>query len=241
MMFRSITIVTTMSLLSAAVSTTALAGENTAAESDVPAAPATPAGAVWNGAPSRRPAPKAGTARVVGEALAGVGVGVGLGIATAAVAYPLVERDCSDAGTPGQAIGCGLGNAAAAVAIGGLVYPLGVGVGVGLAGNIGDVHGSYMASIGGAYVGSAAGALLGWGLASGDAEGSAILLGYLVGAPLGAAIGHTLSLDWDGPSTGLVNVSGGRTRMSLPAVSVTADPLRPQGTLMSIRLMDGRF
>jgi hypothetical protein len=233
-MFRSITIITTMSLLSAVVSTTAHAGEDAAAASDVAAAPATPPGAVLTVTPSRRHAPKAGTVRVASEVLGGVGVGAALAVGVGVVTYYSAKESDDDgwdefAGFFGGAL------------LGGAVYPLGVGLGVGLAGNIGDVHGSYGASIGGAYVGSTAGALLGWGLVSGDQEGTAIFLGYVIGAPLGAVIGHTLSLDWDGPSTGLVNVSGGRTRMSLPAVSVTADPLRPQGTLTSIRLMDGRF
>jgi len=238
MKFRSISIVTTMSLLSAAVSTTALAGENTTAESDVAAAPATPPGAVLTVTPSRRPEPKAGTVRVVGEVVAGAGVGAALAVGVGVVASGALNELDPEGDDDGFIFSS---NDARSFVIGSAIYPLGVGLGVGLVGNIGDVHGSYAASIGGAYLGSAAGALLGWGLVAGDADEQAIFLGYLIGAPLGAVIGHTLSLDWDGPSTGLVNVSGGRTRMSIPAVSVTADPLRPQGTLMSIRLMDGRF
>jgi hypothetical protein len=234
MLFRSIRIVTTMSLLSAAVSTTAYAGENAAAESDVAAAPETLPGAVLTEVPPRRPAPKAGPGRVAGEVLVGVGAGAGLAVGAALVAFPILS-DADDSGWDG------LGNAIGAVAIGGMVYPLGVGLGVGMVGNVGDVEGSYWAAIGGAYLGAAGGALLGWGLLSGEKEEGAIFLGYLVGAPLGAVIGHTLSLDWDKESTGLVHVSGSRARMSIPAVSVTTDPLHPQGTLMSIRLMDGRF
>jgi hypothetical protein len=240
MMFRSIAFATTISLLSTAVSTTAHAGENTAAARDDVAAPATPPGAVFTEAPARRPAPQAGTGRVAGEVLAGVAVGAGLGITASALAYPRVEEDCSDPDNPGAGIACEIGNGVRAVAIGGLVYPLGVGLGVGVVGNLGDVHGSYGAAIGGAYLGSLAGALLGV-LAPEESAGSIALIGFLAGAPIGAVIGHTMTLEHDMPRTGLVNVSGSSTRLSIPAVSVTADPLHAQGTLTSIRLMDGRF
>jgi hypothetical protein len=234
MMFRSISIVTTMSLLSAAVSTTAHAGENTAAESDVPAAPATPAGAVWNGAPSRRPAPKTSSAHVIGEVLAGAAVGAGVAVGTGMLVYQSSQD-------PDDGVWADLANGVAAYVIGGAVYPLGAGLGVAVVGNIGDTHGSYGATIGGAYLGSLAGVVLGTALAPGHETGSGAVLGYLIGAPIGAVIGFNMTLEHDQPSTGLVNVSGNRTRMSIPAVSVTADPLRPQGTVTSIRLMDGRF
>ena len=233
MMFRSIALITTMSLLSTAVSPTAHAGENLA-ESEIAAATATLPGAVLAPAPPRRPAPKTGSARVVGEILAGVAVGTGLAVGTGMLAYESFESSDDDAWDS-------LGNAVGAAMIGGAVYPLGVGLGVGMVGNLGDVHGSYGAAIGGAYLGSLAGALLGVSLGSETLGGSAPLLGFLAGAPIGAALGHTATLDYDKPGTGLVNVNGNRTRMSIPAVSVTADPLRPQGTITSIRLMDGRF
>lgn len=232
MMFRSITLFTTMSLLSTIVSTTAHAGENPA-ESDVAAATATLPGALLAPTPPpRRPAPKAGSVRVVGEVLAGVGVGTGLAVGAGLLAYRSFE-DSEDDGWDS------LGNAIGGAVIGGALYPLGVGLGVGMVGNIGDVHGSYGAAIGGAYLGSLGGLLL--GAALGSEGGAAPFLGFVAGAPIGAAIGHTMTLDYDEPGTGLVNVSGNRTRMSIPAVSVTADPLRPQGTITSIRLMDGRF
>lgn len=238
MMFRSITLLTTMSLLSTVVSTTAHAGENTA-ESDVTAAPATPAGAVLTGTPLRRAEPEVGTGRVVGEVLAGLAVGAGLSIGTGVAVYTASERadDLDEDDDAWQS----LGNAAAGVILGGAAYPLGVGLGVGLVGNVGDVHGSYAASIGGAYLGSLGGALLGWSLGPDTWGGSAGLIGFLAGAPIGAVIGHSMTLEYDRPSTGLVNVSGNQTRMSIPAVSVTADPLRPQSTITSIRLIDGRF
>ena len=232
MMFRSIALVTTMSLLSVA-STTAHAGENAAAESDVAVNPATPPGAVLTQAPARRPEPKAGTGRVVGEVLAGVAVGAGVAIGTGMLVYTTSYDDPDDGWDD-------LGNAIGGVLIGGAVYPLGVGLGVGMVGNAGDVHGSYGAAIGGAYLGSLAGVLLGT-LAPEEDGGSLSLIGFVVGAPIGAAIGHTMTLEYDNPGTSLVNVSGNQTRLSIPAVSVTADPLRPQGTLTSIRLMEGRF
>jgi hypothetical protein len=64
-----------------------------------------------------------------------------------------------------------------------------------------------------------------------------VLLGYLAGAP----IAWNTTLEDQGSGTGLVNVSGNRTHLSIPAMSVTSDPLRPQGMLASVRLMDGRF
>ncbi len=118
---------------------------------------------------------------------------------------------------------------------------------VAIAGTRGDVYGSVMNTIKGAYLGSVGGALLG-GLAGhaiapdeGAGASVGIVFGYLAGAPIGAAIAWNMTLEDHEPSTGLVNVSGNRTSMSIPAVSVTADPLRPQGTLTSVRLMDGRF
>jgi hypothetical protein len=238
MMFRSITLLTTMSLLSTVVSTTAHAGENTA-ESDVATSAATAPGAVFTEAPVRRGKPKAGADRVAGEVLIGLAVGAGLSIGTGVAVYKASER--ADELDEDDDAWQSLGNAAAGVVFGAAAYPLGVGVGVGLAGNAGDVHGSYGASIGGAYLGSLGGALLGWSLGPDTWGGSAGLIGFLAGAPIGAVIGHSMTLEYDRPSTGLVNVSGNRTRMSIPAVSVTADPLRPQSTITSIRLMDGRF
>jgi hypothetical protein len=233
MMFRSTALFTTSSLFCMVISTTAHAGEHSAA-SDVAPATATLPGAVLAPTPHRRPAPKAGAGRVVGEVLAGAAVGAGVAVGTGALAYASMEDPSDDSWDL-------LGNTFAAVAIGGAVYPLGVGLGVGLAGNHGDVHGSYGAAIGGAYLGSLGGVLLGSALGPDTLGGSAGLLGFLAGAPLGAVITHTMTLDYDQPGTGLVNVSGNRASLSIPAVSVTADPLRPNGTLTSIRLMDGRF
>jgi hypothetical protein len=67
------------------------------------------------------------------------------------------------------------------------------------------------------------------------------MVGYVLGAPLGAAVAFHISLEPDEPSTGLVNVSGNGARLSIPVVSVTQDPQHPQRTLTSVRLMDGRF
>lgn len=234
MMFRSISLFTTMSLLAAAASTTAHAGENPAAESDDVTATATLPGAVLAPTPPRRPAPKAGSGRVVGEVLAGAAVGTGLALGTGFLAYKSLQ-DPSDDGWDD------LGDAVVGAMVGVAVYPLGAGLGVSLVGNHGDVHGSYAATIGGAYLGSLAGAVLGTAVTTGEDTGAGAFLGYVIGAPIGAALGHTMSLRYAVPGTGLVNVSGNRTRVSIPAVSVTADPLRPQGTLTSIRLMDGRF
>lgn len=235
MMFRSITFVTAASLLWTAVSTTAHAGEEST-KSDAGAAGATLPAAVLAPTPPRRAEPSAGPGRMVGEAVAGVAVGVGLAVGTGMLAFASFE-DSSDDGWDS------LGNTLGAVAIGGAVYPLGVGLGVSWVGNAGDVHGSYGATIGGAYLGSLAGVLLGAAMGEEALGGSAGLLGFLAGAPIGAVLGHTLTLEYDHhlPSTGLVNVNGNQARLSIPAVSVTADPLRPNGTLTSIRLMDGRF
>jgi len=138
-------------------------------------------------------------------------------------------------------------HAAIAAVIGLVVYPGGAGTGVAMAGTRGEVYGSATSTIQGAYLGSLGGALLGGlvGHAIGPDEGggasAGALLGYLIGAPIGATIAWNVTLKDHHPGTGLVNVGGGRTRMSIPAVSLAPDPLRPQGTVASIRLMDGRF
>jgi hypothetical protein len=237
MMFRSIALATTMSLLLAAVSTTAHAGENTAAR-DLAAAPMTPPGAVLPGAPSRRPAPKVGVRRVARDLLIGAGGGAAMAVGLGAVAFIGLydgRREKQD------------DHAAIAAVIGLVAYPGGAGTGVAMLGTRGEVYGSATKTIQGAYLGSLGGALLGGlvGHAIGPDEGggasAGALLGYLIGAPIGATIAWNVTLKDHQPGTGLVNVSGGRTRMSIPAVSLAPDPLRLQGTVASVRLMDGRF
>ena len=239
MMFRSIVLATAMSLLSAAVSTTAHASENTAA-SDVAADRATPPGAVLTATPSRRPAPAISPVRVTGEVLAGGVVATGLALGSGYLLYQAIGSDCSEAGTVGEALECGVRSEILPGLLGAVIYPAGAALGVALVGDLGDQQGHNGLALTGAYLGSAAGFLLGSALPEKWAGGG-LVIGFLAGAPIGAAIGYNWDLGYDQPSTGLLNVSGGRTRMSIPAVSVSADPLRPQGTLTSVRLMDGRF
>jgi hypothetical protein len=240
MMFRSIALATTMSLLSVAVSTTAHAGENTT-ERDAAANPETPPGAVLAGMPSRRPAPELSPLRVTGEVLAGTAVGAGLAVGSGYLLYQAIGDDCSESGTVGEALECGFKSTILPGLLGAVVYPAGVGMGVALVGDRGDVQGSTGLALTGAYLGSAAGFLIGGYVVPDRWAGTGMVVGFLAGAPIGAAIGYNWDLDSRQPRTGLVNVSGSRTRMSIPAVSVTADPLRPQSTVTSIRLMDGRF
>jgi hypothetical protein len=236
MMFRCIALAGAMSLFPAAVSTTAHAGEDAGAGSGVAAAPETPPGAVF-APPSAHRTREIGPQPVARELLVGAGVGAGVTLGAGAIAFLALqdgERDQAD-------------NAAGALAIGLIAYPLGAALGVAGAGTDGHVYGGVKNTIAGAYLGAISGAVLcglvGLGIAPEEGAGASVgvLLGYVVGAPLGAAIIWNATLQDHGPSTGLINVSGSRTRLSIPMVSVTPDPLRAQGTLASIRLMDGRF
>jgi hypothetical protein len=128
---------------------------------------------------------------------------------------------------------------------GALLYPLGVGLGVSWAGHRGDQTGSTGAAVGGAYlgalVGTVAGVSVGFAL-EGDSSLYVMLAGLLVGAPIGGVIGFNTTRDYDLPhGTGLVNVHGGAARLSIPAISITPDPLHTQRALTSVRLLDGRF
>jgi hypothetical protein len=115
-----------------------------------------------------------------------------------------------------------------------IAYPLGAGLGVAWVGNAGKQKGSLGAAIGGSYLGALAGALVG------EAAGNG-MIGFLVGAPIGATIAFSGTREYERPGTGLVNLTGGRARLAVPAVSVTPDPLRTQRTLTSVRVMDGQF
>jgi hypothetical protein len=237
MMFRSVTLFTAMSLFSAIVSTTAHAGEEAEDESDVAAVPETPPGGALIAPPSMHPVSKIGPQPVAREVLMGAGVGAIVTVGAGAIAFAAL-LDSEGEQTDKAAAGLGIGLAA---------YPLGAGLGVAIAGTRGDVYGSVKNTIKGAYLGAVGGVLLGGlvGYAIAPDEGAGVsvgvLLGYLAGAPIGAAIAWNTTLEDHGSGTGLVNVSGNRTRLSIPAVSVTSDPLRPQGMLASVRLMDGRF
>jgi hypothetical protein len=237
MMFRSIALATTMSLLSVATSTTAHAGENTAESAT---APATPPGAVLTSMPSSRPEPAVSGLRVTGEVVAGSLLGAGLAVGSGYLLYQAIGSDCSETGTVGDALECGVRSSILPGFLGAAVYPAGVAIGVSLVGDIGDQQGHNGLGLTGAYLGSAAGFLIGSALPDKWAGGG-MIIGFLAGAPLGAAIGYNWDLKHDGPSTGLLNVSGNQTRVSIPAVSVAPDPLRPQSTVATIRLMDGRF
>lgn len=238
-MQNGIVIVTILSLLSTtapalaqeAAQTEALAAEQTAAPA--PAVENTPPGAVFLGtahAPRRKPRLDSG--RIAGELLVGTATGAGLGIGTAVLLY-----HASD-GCTGF---CAFGNGLASAALGATVYPLGAGLGVSLAGHIGDQKGSTAAAVGGAYLGSLAGVLAGTLLSFGNGDSGIPFMGYLIGAPVGAAIGFNMTLKYDQPITGLVNVSDSGTRLSIPAVSVTQDPVHANRTVTSVRVIDARF
>lgn len=237
MMFRSVTLFTAMSLFSAIVSTTAHAGDDAEGESDVVAVPETPPGAAPIAPPSMHPGSKIGPQPVAREVLIGAGTGAIVTVGVGAIAF-LALLDGEREQTDNAAIGLGLGLAA---------YPLGAGLGVAIVGTRGDVYGSVKNTIAGAYLGSVGGALLcglvGHAIAPAEGAGASVgvLFGYLAGAPIGAAIAWNTTLEDHGSGTGLINVSGNRTHLSIPAISVTSDPLRPQGMLASVRLMDGRF
>ena len=226
-----------MSLFSAIVSTIAHAGEDAEGESDVVAVPETPPGAALLAPPSMHPVSKIGPQPVAREVLIGAGVGAIATVGVGAIAFLALqdgEREQAD-------------NAAGGLAIGLTAYPLVASLGVASVGTRGHVYGSVKNTIAGGYLGSVGGALLG-GLVGhviapdeGAGAGVGVLLGYLAGAPIGAAIVWNTTLEDHGSGTGLVNVSGNRTHLSIPAISVTSDPLRPQGMLASVRLMDGRF
>lgn len=117
-----------------------------------------------------------------------------------------------------------------------LAYPLGTGLGVAWIGNTRHQRGSLAAAIGGSYLGALAGAMVG------QAAGDHALVGFLAGAPLGAALLFNSTLESKRPrGTGLVNMTGGRAHWSIPAVSVAQDPLHAQRTITNVRVMDGRF
>lgn len=183
--------------------------------------------------------PRLGPGRVSGELVAGTAFGGVFALAgltagaTAADAYGRMTRDtacddvCADLARQSHVEKGALIGAA-------IAYPLGTGLGVAWVGSAGKQKGSLGAAIGGSYLGALAGALVG------EAAGNG-LVGFLVGAPIGATIAFNSTREYERPGTGLVNRSGGRTRWSVPAVSVSPDPLRSQRTLTSIRVMDARF
>jgi hypothetical protein len=183
--------------------------------------------------------PRLGAGRVTGELVAGAtfgGVfalaGVTAGV-TAGDVFGRMDRDaacddvCVELARESRAEKGALIGAA-------IAYPLGTGLGVAWVGNAGKQKGSLGAAIGGSYLGALAGALVG------EAAGSGVI-GFLVGAPIGATIAFNSTREFERPGTGLVNLTGGRARWSVPAVSVTPDPLRTQRTMTSIRVMDARF
>jgi hypothetical protein len=76
----------------------------------------------------------------------------------------------------------------------------------------------------------------------GQAAGDHGLVGFLAGAPIGAALLFNSTLEARRPrGTGLVNMAGKRAHFSIPAVSVAPDPLHAQRTITNVRVMDGRF
>jgi hypothetical protein len=183
--------------------------------------------------------PPLGAGRVSGEFVAGAAFGGVFALAgltagaTSADVYGRMSRDtacddvCADLARQSHVEKGALIGAA-------IAYPLGTGLGVAWVGNAGKQKGSLGAAIGGSYLGALAGALVG------EAAGNG-MIGFLVGAPIGATIAFNSTREYERPGTGLVNVSGGRTRWSVPAVSVSPDPLRSQRTLTSVRVMDARF
>jgi hypothetical protein len=187
----------------------------------------------------RRRRPPLAPGRVSGELVAGAAFGGVFALAgltagsTAGDAYGRMSRDkacdeaCMDLARQSHVEKGALIGAA-------IAYPLGTGLGVAWVGNAGKQKGSLGAAIGGSYLGALAGALVG------EAAGNG-MIGFLVGAPLGATIAFNSTREYERPGTGLVNLSGGRARLSVPAVSVSPDPLRSQRTLTSIRVMDARF
>lgn len=117
-----------------------------------------------------------------------------------------------------------------------LAYPLGTGLGVAWIGNTRHQRGSLAAAIGGSYLGALAGAMVG------QAAGDHGLVGFLAGAPIGAALLFNSTLESRRPrGAGLVNMTGTRAHWSIPAVSVAPDPLHAQRTITNVRVMDGRF
>lgn len=150
--------------------------------------------------------------------------------------------------------------------LGGLIgiaalYPLGAGLGVGLVGRAGDQTGSLGAAIQGSYTGALAGAVtgaaLGWmGVALTDngsddnrySEQMMILggvAGVLVAAPIGAWIGFDRTRAYESaplpPLAGLVSVDENRTRLTVPVISIVADPLHAGHVMTSVRVIDARF
>lgn len=198
---------------------------------------ATPAGASLDrdpASPAPRKRPPLDAERVTGEVTTGVGMGVLVAAGGALVGGAISSTvDCPECLLPSSDLDIIVGGILGAA----VAYPLGVGLGVGWIGRRGDQTGSYGAAIGGAYLGAMLGVVP--GLAT--ENGWATLAGLLAGAPLGAAIGFNMTRDYDHRGAGLVNVSGGDARLSIPAVSVTPDPLRPRGAVTSLRLVDGRF
>jgi hypothetical protein len=183
--------------------------------------------------------PPLGPGRVTGELVAGTAFGGVFALAgltagaTTGDAFGRMNRDaacddaCAELARDSRAEKGALIGAA-------IAYPLGTGLGVAWVGNAGKQKGSLGAAIGGSYLGALAGALVG------EAAGNG-MIGFLVGAPIGATIAFNSTREYERPGTGLVNLTGRRARWSVPAVSVTPDPLRSQRTLTSIRVMDARF
>jgi hypothetical protein len=212
---------------------------------------------------SQRPQPSAGRAN--GELVAGIaggGVmaagGFVLGGLSGFAWYAWTDEHCPAADE------CGdddiepfvYGGAGALLGVAAL-YPLGTGLGVGLAGQAGDHTGSIGAAIRGSYTGALAGAFtgvaLGWlgaALTSNDSYGEAMVLGgaagVLVGAPIGAWIGFDRTRAYDGvppppPLAGLVSMDESQARLTVPAISIAPDPLHAGHVVTSVRVLDARF
>src|SRR5690606_30707088 len=128
--------------------------------------------------------------RLAGELATGMALGSAVAFGGGYLAYRALDSD-EPSGNLGEAFIRGFGP----IAFGVSVYPLGVGLGVAWAGHAGDQSGSIIAALGGAYLGATGGGLIGgpWG--------------YVIGTPVGALIGFNVTRRYDGPATGLVNVS----------------------------------
>jgi hypothetical protein len=173
--------------------------------------------------------------RVTGELLGGTAFGSVFalaGLAAGATAGEIHWRTSCDGCAPSD----GQSSSNPALIGAALAYPLGTGLGVAWIGNTRDQRGSLAAAIGGSYLGALAGAMVG------QAAGDHSLIGFLAGAPIGATLLFNSTRKYERPrGTGLVNMTGKRARLSIPAVSVAPDPLHAQRTITNVRVMDGRF
>lgn len=173
--------------------------------------------------------------RVTGELLGGTAFGSVFalaGLAAGATAGEIQWRTSCDDCAPSD----GQSSSNPALIGAALAYPLGTGLGVAWIGNTRDQRGSLAAAIGGSYLGALAGAMIG------QAAGDHSLVGFLAGAPIGATLLFNSTRKHERPrGAGLVNMTGKRARLSIPAVSVAPDPLHAQRTITNVRVMDGRF